>query len=262
MENQDPQNQLQQPAPSTASTAPEKPWTEGLSDPIVRDWVGKIGAKTPDDVAKKAFNLEKLLGHEKAGRTIVLPKDDDLAGQAEFFGKLGRPEKPEGYGFTEGDPEILGTFSKVMHENGITKKQAEALYKANIQLEQAHEQQHAERAYADIAELKREWGSQYEALADLADRARAEAGLSKEEGIAIERAIGVKKAAQLMTHFGQKLQEQRVITGKNETFVMTPQQANDRIAALKSDSEWVNKYLNGDKTKNEELQRLLKIAHG
>jgi hypothetical protein len=260
-QNEQPQTQQQTPTPQTGSTAPEKPWIDGVSDPAVKEWAGKVGLKTPEDAAKKAYNLEKLFGHEKAGRTVVLPKDDDPKGQAEFFAKLGRPEKPEDYGF-QGNPEIVNEYAKVMHATGITKKQADALAAANNEIELAHVRRLEQRSASDMAELQKEWGASFKANLDLAIRAVRDTGLTKEDVQAIETHLGPRKTALMFAKWGEKTKEHGIVTGNSDSFTMTPQQATDKIAALKSDKEWVAKYLEGDKSKNLEMAQLLKFSQG
>jgi hypothetical protein len=227
----------------------------------VKEWAGKVGLKTPEDAAKKAYNLEKLLGHEKAGRTIVLPKDDaDPKEQAEFYAKLGRPEKPEEYELP-GAPEIAGEYAKAMHVAGITKKQAAILAETNNTIELARVKQLEERSNSDFESLKQEWGGRYDANLELAKRAVQDAGLTPEDITAIEVHLGPKKTANLFAHWGKKTTEHTMITGRGESFSVTPVQATAKIAALKEDKTWVAGYLQGEKAKVDEMAQLIKIAN-
>jgi len=100
-----------------------------------RGYVEKI--KSPDDLWKTLDNAQSLLGKRPAG----IPAND--APQEEwdkFYQAAGRPDAPDKYSLTdpEGLPEGLDlTESKksamqMMHEAGLTQRQAEALWKKYV----------------------------------------------------------------------------------------------------------------------------------
>lgn len=102
-------------------------------DTGTREWIGKKGYKGVEDVAKAALNAETLIG-----RSVVVPGDDAKPEDFDkFYGRIGRPEKPDGYEFKlpEGLPEDF-TYSEdfasaakaKFHEVGLSSKQAAALH--------------------------------------------------------------------------------------------------------------------------------------
>lgn len=89
------------------------------------------GFKSVDDVFTAYSNTEKLIGHEKAGRTIVRPKDEkDVEGIKAFRSALGVPESADKYELPipDGDKgEFAKTASAWMHEIGVPKEQGQKL---------------------------------------------------------------------------------------------------------------------------------------
>jgi hypothetical protein len=245
-------------------------WTTGFPDEV-RGVIQTKGWKGPADVVGSYQNLEKLLGADKAGRAIVPPKDDAAPEEwAAFYGKLGRPEKADGYKLPvpDGDAgEFAATAASWFHEAGLTAKQAETLAaKWNDHMGGTLQSQQAEfeqKAAIDLQELQKEWGGQFEANSELARRAIREAGLSQDEGKAIERALGLGKAAKVFAFLGKQFAEAPMKGGEGAgrgTFGATPADAKARIAALKADPDWSARYLKGDADARGEFNRLHQIA--
>lgn len=245
-------------------------WTASF-DEGTRGLIQNKGWKSPADVVGSYANLEKLLGADKAGRGVVMPKDDSPAEDwAAFYNKLGRPESADGYKLPvpEGDAgEFAKTAASWFHEAGLTPKQAETLAAKWNEFggvtTQEQQAKMAQQAAVDVQDLQKEWGDQFEAQSELARRAIREAGLSKDEGLAIERALGVKKAAQVFAFLGKQFAEAPIKGGEGASrgaFGSTPADAKARIAALKGDAAWTAKYLNGDTDARAEFARLHQIA--
>jgi hypothetical protein len=246
-------------------------WTSTFDD-STRGVIQTKGWKTPADVIGSYTNLEKLLGADKAGRAIVPPKDDAAPEEfAAFYNKLGRPESVDGYKLPvpEGD---TGDFAKTaagwFHKAGLNTKQAEALAGDWNEFQSAvTEQQHeefAQKAEIDVQDLKKAWGKDYEANAELAKRARRESGLTDEEGVKIERALGLKKAAEVFATLGKQFSEAPMKGGEGDVagrFGVTPADAKAKIAALQKDTGWTAKYIGGDMGARQEFDRLHKIAY-
>lgn len=254
---------------AAAAAAPTTDWLASMPEDA-RGFVQTKGWKSPADVLGSYQNLEKLLGADKAGRAIVPPKDDASPEEWQaFYGKLGRPETPDGYKLPvpEGDSgEFAKTAAAWMHEAGLNSKQAEALAGKWNEFQtaqlQAAEAEFAQRAAVDVQDLQRAWGEKFEANAELARRAIREAGLSPEEGMAVERALGVKKAAEVFAKLGQQFAEAPMKGGEGQrgSFGDTPESAAARIKALQADQDWVARYIGGDTEARAEMERLHKIA--
>lgn len=256
---------------STGTTgAVTQDWTSGFDD-NTRGIIQTKGWKGPADVVGSYANLEKLLGADKAGRGVVVPRDDATAEEwATFHNKLGRPETPDGYKLAapDGDTgEFAKTASTWFHEAGLTSKQASALSeKWNQHVSTIQQQQQAEfeqKSAIEMQELQNAWGPKFNEQAELARRARREAGLTDDEGVAIERALGLKKAAEVFAFLGKQFAEAPVKGGEGAmrgSFGATPEDARARISALKNDAGWTAKYLNGDADARAEFDRLHRIA--
>jgi hypothetical protein len=245
-------------------------WTSLFPDEI-RGVIQTKGWKSPADAIVSYVNLEKLMGADKAWRGVVMPKDDAPAEEwAAFYNRLGRPESVDGYKLPVPDGDTGGfakTAAQWFHEAGLTPKQAETLAAkwnefsgSTLQSQQAEFEQ---KAAVDLQDLKKAWGDKFEAQAELARRARREAGLSDQEGQAIERALGLKKAAEVFAFLGKQFAEAPMKGGDGEPagrFGGTPEDARARIAALKNDAGWTAKYLSGDADARAEFERLHRIA--
>lgn len=257
-------------APPAAGGSGE--WFDGFPDDV-RGVIQNKGWKSPADAIGSYMNLEKLLGADKAGRGLVMPKDDAPAEEwSAFWGRLGRPETPDGYQLPvpEGDPgEFAKTAATWFHDVGIPAKQAQALTEKWNEYQQAVGQQMEaewqQRSALDVQELQKSWGQQFDAQVELGRRAIREAGLSAEQAVAIERALGVKAAAEAFAKLGRAYAEAPMKGGDGAgpgSFGATPEDAKARIAALKGDAAWAARYLNGDADARAEFERLHQIAFG
>lgn len=162
----------------------------GLQDEGTRTWVEKSGLKSVEDLAKKAFSLETMVGS-----SVRLPADDAAPAEWEkFYGRLGRPEKPEAYEFKrpEGlpadlpyDEALAGQFKTWAHGAGLNGRQAQTLHDqfALAQAEQAKAHVTAlTKAVEDThTALVKEWGPEksegFKKNHELANRALKQLGL-------------------------------------------------------------------------------------
>lgn len=255
---------------ATPVTPPATDWTSSFDD-STKGIIQTKGWKSPADVVGSYANLEKLLGAEKAGRAVVPPKADGTPEEwAAFYNKMGRPEKADGYNIQApegGNDEFAKSASTWFHEAGLTPKQAEVITaKWNEHINGTMTQQQeafAQTAEVDVQELKKAWGNEFEAKSELARRALRESGLSKEEGQAIERALGVKKAAEVFAFLGDQFREAPMKGGEGQrsTFGITSQDAMQAIQDRRADPAWTARYLSGNADAKAEFDRLHQIAY-
>lgn len=260
------------PAATTQPTQPneEKPWYEGFQDASVKDWAAGKGWKSPEAATQSAWHLERLLGADKAGRGLVLPKDEaDAEGWNNVYSKLGRPASADAYEIPvpEGDTgEFLKTAKEWFHGLGLNNKQAQGLAEKwnahGQQMMEAEENQFLAAAERDIESLQTDWGDQFNVRAEVAKRAMREAGLTPEEGQQLERALGVAKAAKVFEFFGKHFMEHEAkgMDGGSNKFGVTPVEAKSRIENLRGDPEFTRRYISGDADARAEMERLHKIA--
>ena len=263
-------------APTTADTSANTnaEWWSQIPDEGVRNWTAAKGFKDPFAVAESAYNLEKLMGFDRAGRTLVIPSNDATPEQVQAFrAKLGVPEQPEGYSFaqeTAKPDEFTLQAAKVMHEAGVPTAAAERLVEwvsgaAKAQAEAA-DQQFATQSAADFEAWKAAQGAAFNQNLELSKRAINQflpAGDGKtpmDTFAAIERAIGTRAALEFITKIGAGLGEHKMLTGQGSG-IMTPEQARQAIKEKQSNPEWARGYLSGDAAKNRELQELIRMAY-
>lgn len=160
-----------------ADPAPAAAWYEGIQNPEVKNWAQTKGFKDPLSVAESAFNLERLLGHDKAGRAVVWPKDaSDAEGWKAIHAKLGVPSDATGYQIPDAmkDDPMIGTFAKVAHEAGIPlsgfDKVLTSMMAAAQEADVASQSQAKAASQEELSKLQGEWGKDFEQKAEYARR--------------------------------------------------------------------------------------------
>jgi hypothetical protein len=265
-------------AATTSGTSANEPWFSTIPAGETRTWVEAKGWKDPAALAESAYNLEKLIGFDKAGRTIVVPKDDAPPEERRaFLTKLGVPETPDGYKLPvpEGaDPAFAKTAAQWMHEAGIPPKQAELLAtKWNEHAAKAvtaDQQAAATKADQEFSALMGEWGKDADARLEVGRRAAAQfipaANPQERQALMtkLELAMGTKNMLTMFAEMGRHLGEHTMIgNGQPGQYgAMTPAQAQAKISALKMDPTWTAAYVGGDKGKLKEMTDLMAIANG
>ena len=272
------------PAPAPTTPAANGAWYDGFENAEVKTWTQAKGFKDASAVAESAYNLEKLIGHDKAGRTLVIPKDDASPEELKaFHAKLGVPDSPDGYQLPvpEGaDPAFAKTAAQWMHEAGVPPKQAAALAeKWNAFAADQQKQQNdklisnSDKAFSDTTAR---WGKDADANLELGKRFVSQlmpAEIQMDDGTKVprqqflERVFNTTGATaamlELFAKAGKGMGEHAMHQGGTPAGgVMSPQAAQAKITALKGDSAWLNSYLNGDKAKLAEMTRLNEIAFG
>lgn len=246
-----------EPTPAPSPSAGDS-WLDKL-DPEIKTWAESKGWKSPDTadpaaIAQSYYNLEKLFGADKAGRTVQLPKDEaDTAALDAIFDKLGRPKDANGYDIKidGADETFLGTAKGWFHKAGLLPKQAQMvaeLYRAaELDSVQKVRQQHA----TEIEGLEREWGQQFEQKVEVGKAAARAAGMPEEDIKAAEAAWGPAKAAKYFEFFGRNYVEAQPPGAENRTqtpgFAQhTPATAKAKMDALYADKLFMDRYNNPD----------------
>lgn len=261
-----------------STSASNDAWFSSIQNDEVRNWTQAKGWKDPAALAESAWNLEKLIGHERAGRTVVIPGDDAPAEElAAFRAKMGVPEKADDYlsviKVPEGQPDTFAKEASTwFHEAGIPPKQAALLAeKWNAFQGQAMEQQAKEaatRSDQEFGEVVSSWGKDADANLELGKRAAAQflpakTAEERQQVLAkLESAIGTKAMLEMFANIGRGLGEHKVHTnGDGGGLGMSPAEAMAKIKSLQSDKAWATSYLQGDAAKKAEMERLHKIAY-
>lgn len=135
-------------------------------------WDGEKKAPRIEDLGKGYQNLEKLLGSEKVP---VPTSDEDEEGWNRWYKATGRPDKADDYELERAseypsdlpyDEEMEKGFRNWAHANGLSKKQAGALYGGYVKTQIERYAAHTTAQKQKLAEvqhaLQREHGGQYE----------------------------------------------------------------------------------------------------
>lgn len=258
-------------APAPAAPAPAPAWYDGFQNAEAKAWAQATGLPDAERAVEKAWNLEKLLGADRAGRTIVLPADPaDTKAWESIYAKLGRPDTPDGYKIAApdgSDPGFAKKASEWFHKRGLAPSQAQGLAEdwGQFVAEQKTAVDAAEQAAlrSEHEALAAEWGTgpAADAQREYAKRAAVKLGLDEASITALEKVAGFSKTLKALAKVGQMTGEPEAV-GMGEgaqQFAMTPGAAKAQKARLMADKEWGAKYMNGDHQARAEMAKLDEI---
>lgn len=254
------------------------PWYGGFKDKDVMKWVETYGKAYPDPeaMALKAWNLEKFVGAEKAGRGIVLPKADAKDEEwLPIMRKLGAPEKVDGYKLPKelaDDPAAM-RMRDMAFKMGMPSRMFDGLMgHIGTELKTIGDAQFKEfeaKSKAELDATLAEWGTNVDAKQEAGRRAAAQfiPHNNKEELQAtltrMEGALGTGFMMKFWASIGEAIGEHgRVNEEDGQTSVSTPAGARLRIAELKKDAGFAKKLLDGDVDAKAEWDKLHKLGHG
>jgi len=226
-------------------------------------------------VLESYVNLEKLIGADRAGRTVVLPKDEnDAEGMKAFRAKLGVPETPEAYELPlpEGDNgEFAKTAASWMHKAGVPKAAAQDIaknwnehMKALVQASEVEAQQKAEQ---ELSTLKSQWGQDFAKNEELARRGLREigkgAGLDDNDIGALESTLGTAKMLKMFVELGKANAEPGFAGNGSPGFGINKSQAQTKLNEINgkrasgeiTDKQWKDTY-------EAEVAKLAEIVYG
>jgi len=254
--------------------APAAPWYSTFSDADLKSYVETKGfpgdSKGIEAMAGSYRNLEKHFG-VPAEQLLKLPKDEtDKANWDRVYDRLGRPAKPEDYELqaAEGEDSDYAKFiATVMHEMGITKKQAQTLAAKQNEYAAQRSTKDAATYEATIAAqdsaLHTKWGQAYDKNVQIAQGSVAELGIKAEAVNALEKVLGFAGVMEFFHNIGAKIGEDKFVAadggGSGFGSVMSPEAANARIRAIATDPVLSAKYANGDAALRAEMDNLHKM---
>lgn len=275
-------NEQVQPTGATSGSAPVQnaapvnDWTTSIADQSTRDWVQAKGWKDPGALATSAYNLEKLIGHDRAGRTVVRPGENATPEEiASFRVSLGAMKTPEEYiphlSIPEGHPDgFAKTAAGWFHKHGIPADAAKGItedwnaFQAGLAEQQ--QQEFLKQSDKEYQDLLGEWGKDADRKAEMAKRfARGFFDPSDRDVMVekLERALGTGAMLKLFAEAGERLGEGRFINGgASGSFGMSPSEARAKMTSLQNDKTWMQAYLGGDKNKIAEMSRLIEVSNG
>jgi hypothetical protein len=141
----------------------------GIKDEKARDYASRF--KSPEDMAKAALDMRRSqsnmipkLGKNPSEEQIEAYRKAVGAGQSVDDYNVPIPEEME---LTEPDEALLHDFKKIALDNSLpveaTGKAAEAFFKKQDELVKGFQKELDEGAEQEIAELKKEWGKDFDA---------------------------------------------------------------------------------------------------
>lgn len=256
------------PAAQPTAAAPAAPAVAWLpdADPELIGHVQNAAWQGPADAVRSHRELQKLLGADRAGRTVVVPTNDDAKDWGAVFDKLGRPQTPDGYKLAvpEGaDPAFSKAAASKFHELGLNSKQAAALADwwngTAAGITQAEQAAETERLTAEHQALAKDWGTGPEAAArkEIARRAAVQLGLDEASIDALEKVAGYSKTLKALAKMGDLMREHGAAGMEAMgSFGMTPEGARAKRTQLMADAEWRKRAMNPQSQEWAEMQRL------
>lgn len=220
---------------------------------------------------RSGMHMEKLLGVPQ-DQIIKMPKADaPPEAWASVYDRLGRPKTSAEYKLdvpVGADASYSENISKIMHEQGLTVKQAQAVAKGTADHVAAAiaAQTEADRvaAVADKAALDKEWGAAGEKNLQVARAAAKTFGITGDQIDALQDAMGLKATMLFLHNLGTKIGEDGFVSGSGGgafNGALSPAQAQARIDALKTDKVWVAKWVGGDVGAKKEMHDLHEMAY-
>ena len=190
-----------------------KPWSEvvaGITDEKVREFAGQHTGL--EEFAKRALGLRQAAS-QREGWVKLPAKDASDEDRAAYRKAMGIPDRPEDYGIVApagkeamlGTPEEVGAFARLAHGLGLTREQVQSLTQFDLSRKENYDT--AVKAEADAAlgkieaELRQEWGADYDANLTHADGLVREFG--GDELIEAFKGLGLNRHPLVMRFLGK-----------------------------------------------------------
>ena len=258
----------------------EAPWYSTLDADVQAHVVNRgLDKMTPVEAAaasaKAHFAAQKLIGRPPED-VIVVPKDATDPGYQAIYDRvvgMGLPAKAEDYKFPATVAEADQAFVREIAvkyklpeaaAQGLAADLRERGEKSTVESTAAAETTKA----ANQVALRTAWGGQYDQNAFSATRAAEGIGFSPEVLASMASLPAEKYVANMnaLLKLSQQLNEATILRGgapvRDPTAGLSQEQALQRLADLKNDRAWGQKFLAGDADTNAEFQKLTRIAVG
>ena len=263
---------------SPLKTTPEGGWIEGVQDPATKAWAEAKGLQNGsfENVLGSYHNLEKMVGADRAGRTITLLGDDASPEERDaYFNKLGRPESAAQYSLElpEGvtDDTRLNMMRNKAHELGISDAQFSGLAEADAAYLSATVQGISDKAVISAADaeaqLRTEWGAAFDLKVAGIDVAAHKLGLSDDQLNGLREAMGPVESMKFVDSLNTKIGDhnfdegEKIIPGHK-----TPEQAREELDNLSLNKEFMDAWMDGahpgHKTAVEKKASLARLVSG
>ena len=245
-------------------------WYSDIKDESLRGYAEARGFKSTEELIASYKQLDDLGLAERVGKTLTIPGEDDAEGHNNLYKALGRPDSPDGYNLLpegQAPTEFTSAMAKVMHEHGLTKKQAEGLSKYYNEMANATQAESLKKFEVESANqmeaLKKEWGTNYGHNVEMFKRGVKGLGVSTDEFSTIEQAVGTKRAVEIFKNAASGMSEAQfhASNDSNPNF-MSSEAANAELERLSFDKDFGRRLTNGDIAATEKWERLNRLAIG
>ena len=253
--------------PQTVLTETEQPKELNFKDLIpenFREEKSLENFNNMEDFVKSYLHAQKLVGADKIPVPNKHATEEDWN---EVFKKLGAPNSPEDYKYNfkdqEMDSEAVSEFNKTAHRLGLLPKQAEGLIKfyneMNVNNAASQEEAAAQAQMNVEAELKKEFGPQYNKRLDQAKRLAVNSlGQDFLENTYLKDGSRLGDNLQVIKAFSDladKLSEDPIIQGDGTSY-MTAKDIEKEIDELTQEGSayWDKSHVNHDKAVTEVLK--------
>ena len=253
--------------PQTVLTETEQPKEVNFRDLIpenFREEKALDNFNNMEDFVKSYLHAQKLVGADKIPVPNKHATEEDWN---EVFKRLGAPSDPNDYKYDlkdqEMDSEAVQQFNKTAHRLGLLPKQAEGLIKfyneMNVNNAASQEEAAAQSQMNVEAELKKEFGPQYNKRLDQAKRLAVNSlgqdfleNTYLKDGSRLGDNLNVIKA---FSDLADKLSEDPIIQGDGTSY-MTAKDIEKEITELTQEGSayWDKNHINHQKSVDEVLK--------
>ena len=253
--------------PQTVLTETEQPKEVNFKDLIPEDFREEKALdnfNNMEDFVKSYLHAQKLVGADKIPVPNKHATEEDWN---EVFKRLGAPSDPNDYKYDlkdqEMDSEAVQEFNKTAHRLGLLPKQAEGLIKfyneMNVNNAASQEEAAAQSQMNVEAELKKEFGPQYNKRLDQAKRLAVNSlgqdfleNTYLKDGSRLGDNLQVIKA---FSNLADKLSEDPIIQGDGTSY-MTAKDIEKEITELiqEGSAYWDKNHINHQKAVDEVLK--------
>jgi hypothetical protein len=252
-------------------------WAASLENVDTKNFIAKKGWESADALVESYRQLESTVGVPEGQILRMKPVEDRDAwhGADGIYAKLGRPDSPEGYDFTQIEigegVDITEAYRKFAFEHGSSKSDAEASVQWFAETVQAAEraQQLGQQAAQtkQLEATKIEWGSDWDVNVATARQGMAALGIDQEIAAAVESQIGTGEFLKRMLTVGRAVGEHSAGdygSGQSGSY-LSVEAAKAEIDTLRSNTDfmdtWVNGHADGNAEARDKMDALMAIAY-
>lgn len=222
-------------------------WLSSLDDDSA-EFVRTKGWEDLDAVVRSYQNLESMLGSDRVGRTLTLPKDEaDAEAYAEIYDRLGRPEAASDYALEVPDnmaidEPMMDWYREAAHTAGLSARQASALFDAwngmAVQRVASIDQDTQAAQDQGIEALREKWGGAFDRKVAVARQAARRFG--GEQSAALEDALGRAGVTEFLAGIGEAVSEDALPAGEGRnSFGLSPDEARANYEQRKRDPGFI-----------------------